>query len=165
MARNIFKKKFYMWWLSILLTATTLFWAHYMGFITKIWITDITMLSSVIALGFLFANAKLGWISYHLDTNYNAEQKEKLVKETNTVWFLSEIVMAIGMLGTVIGLIHMLAANVVNDASNTSALQGTLSSMWSSMGLALYVNAVGLIASIILKLQVHFIAGDLDNEA
>lgn len=164
MVKNIFKKKFYMWWLSILLTATILFWAHYMGFIVKIWDTDITMLSSVIAVGFAFANAKLAWISYHLDTNYNL-LKDKLVKETNTVWFLSEIVMAIGMLGTVIGLIHMLAANFVGDTSNTNALQGVLSSMWGSMGLALYVNAVGLVASIVLKLQVHFIAGDLDNEA
>jgi len=164
MANNIFKKKFYMWWLSILLTATTLFWTYYMGFISTIWTTDITMLSSVIAIGFAFANAKLAWISYHLDTNYNL-LKEKLVKETNTVWFLSEIVMAIGMLGTVIGLIHMLAVNFVSDPTNTNALQGTLSNMWGSMGLALYVNAVGLVASIILKLQVHFIAGDLDNEA
>lgn len=165
MAKNIFKRKFYMWWLSILLTATILFWAHYMGFITKIWETDITMLSSVIALGFVYANAKLAWISYHLDTDYTRTLKEKLVKETNTVWFLSEIVMAVGMLGTVIGLIHMLAANFVGDTSNTNALQGVLGSMWSSMGLALYVNAVGLVASIVLKLQVHFIAGDLDNEA
>ena len=164
MVKNIFKKKFYMWWLSVLLTATILFWAHYMGFIVKIWDTDITMLSSVIAVGFAFANAKLAWISYHLDTDYSL-LKDKLVKETNTVWFLSEIVMAIGMLGTVIGLIHMLAANFVGDTSNTNALQGVLSSMWGSMGLALYVNAVGLVASIVLKLQVHFIAGDLDNEA
>ena len=134
-----------------------------MGFIAKIWYTDITMLSSVIALGFIGANAKLGWISYHLDSSNIP--KDKLVKETNTVWFLSEILMAIGMLGTVIGLIHMLAANVVGDVANTNALQGILSNMWSSMGLALYVNAVGLVASIILKLQVHFIAGDLDNEA
>ena len=165
MAKNFFKKKFYMWWLSVLLTATTMFWAHHMGFVSKIWNTDITMLSSVIALVFVYANAKLAWISYYLDTNYTKAFKEKLVKETNTVWFLSEIVMAIGMLGTVIGLIHMLAANFVSDASNTNALQGILSSMWGSMGLALYVNAVGLIASIVLKLQVHFIAGDLDNEA
>lgn len=136
-----------------------------MGFVAKIWDTDITMLSSVIVLGFLFANAKLAWISYHLDVNYDSALKSRLVKETNTVWFLSEILMAIGMLGTVVGLIHMLAANFVGDTANTGALQGILSNMWGSMGLALYVNAVGLVASIVLKLQVHFIAGDLDNEA
>jgi hypothetical protein len=121
------------------------------------------MLSSVIVFLFVVANMKLGWISYYLDSN--TVSKEVLLKETNTVWFLSEIVMAIGMLGTVIGLIHMLAANFVGDGANTDALQGILGNMWGSMGLALYVNAVGLAASIVLKLQVHFIAGDLDNEA
>lgn len=163
MAKNIFKKKFYMWWLSVLLTATILFWTHYMGFIAKIWNTDITMLSSVIAFIFVIANFKLGWISYHLD-NETASHKQ-LIKETSTVWFLSEIVMAIGMLGTVIGLIHMLAANFVGNNANIDALQGILGNMWQNMGLALYVNAVGLLASIVLKLQVHFIAGDLDDEA
>lgn len=163
MAKNVFKKKFYMWWLSVLLIATTLFWAHYMGFIAKIWYTDITMLTTVISLGFVIANVKLGWISYHLDNKTN---KQAIVKETDTVWFLSEILMAIGMLGTVIGLIHMLAVNVVGtNLQNSDALQGLLGNMWESMGLALYTNAVGLIASIVLKLQVHFIAGDLDNEA
>lgn len=134
-----------------------------MGFIAKIWHTDITMLSSVIAFTFIVANFKLGWISYHLDSE--SASNKQLVKETNTVWFLSEIVMAIGMLGTVIGLIHMLAANFVGDTANTDALQGILGNMWQSMGLALYVNAVGLLASIVLKLQVHFIAGDLGDEA
>ena len=60
----------------------------------------------------------------------------------------------------------MLAMNFVGtNVSNTDALQGILGHMWESMGLALYTNAVGLIASIALKLQVHFIVGDLDNEA
>ena len=164
MAKNVFKKKFYMWWLSVLLTATILFWAHYMGFIAKIWYTDITMLTTVISVGFVIANIKLGWISYHLDNG--SVKKQAIVKETDTVWFLSEILMAIGMLGTVIGLIHMLAVNVVgSNLQNSDALQGLLGNMWESMGLALYTNAVGLIASIVLKLQVHFIAGDLDNEA
>jgi streptogramin lyase len=121
------------------------------------------MLTTVIAIGFLIANAKLGWVSYHLDNG--SASREKLVKETDTVWFLSEILMAIGMLGTVIGLIHMLAVNVVgNNLQNTNALQGLLGNMWESMGLALYTNAVGLIASIVLKLQVHFIAGELGDE-
>jgi hypothetical protein len=163
MINNIFRNKFYFWWLSILLIDTSLFWAYHMGFVAKIWYTDITMLSLVILLIFFGTNIKLGWISYYLGSNLVT--KEQLVKETNTVWFLSEIVMAIGMLGTVIGLIHMLSVNFVGDPTNTTALQGTLSNMWGSMGLALYVNAVGLVASIILKLQVHFIAGDLDNEA
>lgn len=163
MAKNIFKKKFYMWWLSVLLIATAFFWAFYMGFVTKIWNTDVTMLSSVIALGFVIANLKLAWITYHQDSM--TASKQKLTEETNTVWFLSEILMAVGMLGTVIGLIHMLAVSFVGNGLQQDALQGLLGNMWKSMGLALYTNAVGLIASIVLKLQAHFIVGDLGDEA
>jgi MotA/TolQ/ExbB proton channel family len=163
MASNIFKKKFYMWWLSVLMVATTLFWAFYQGWVEKVWVTDITMLSSVILLIFAFANIKLAWISSTLDTDYRVVNP-KLLKETNTVWFLSEIVMAVGMLGTVIGLIHMLAVNLIGANMDSAALPTLLGSMWGNMGVALYPNAVGLAASIILKVQVHFIAGDLDNE-
>ena len=100
MAKNIFKKKFYLWWLSVLLIATATFWAQYFGFIAKVWTTDVTMLTSVITLLFLFANVKLGWVSYHIDSG--TESMQALQKETNTMWFISEILMAIGMLGTVL---------------------------------------------------------------
>ena len=158
MAKNVFKKKFYMWWLSVLLIATSFFWASYMGFVAKIWHTDITMLSSVAALGFVFANIKLGWVTYHIDTQTTS--KAVLNKETNTIWFLSEILMAIGMLGTVIGLIHMLSSVSLGGGVGQEALQGILGNLWKDMGLALYTNAVGLVGSIILKLQAHFIIGD-----
>ena len=163
MAKNIFKKKFYLWWLSVLLIATASFWATYLGFTTKVWVTDVTMLTSVITALFVFANAKLAWVSYHMDSGQ--ESKKQLEKETETLWFISEILMAIGMLGTVLGLIHMLSVSFVGaSVANTDSLQGILGHMWESMGLALYTNAVGLLASIALKLQVHFIVGDLDYE-
>lgn len=158
MTKEIFKRKFYMWWLSVLLISTTFFWASYMGFVSKIWHTDITMLSSVATLMFVFANIKLGWITYHIDSR--TASKALLNKETNSVWFLSEILMAIGMLGTVIGLIHMLSSVALGGAVQQDALQGILGNLWKDMGLALYTNAVGLVGSIILKLQAHFIIGD-----
>jgi MotA/TolQ/ExbB proton channel family len=161
MAKTLLKKKFYFWWLSVLLIATFVFWASYMGFVAKIWYTDITMLSSVIVAMFVFANIKLGYVSYGIDKHF---PEEKLVKETDTIWFISEMLMAIGMLGTVIGLIHMLAVNMIgNDLQDSNSIQQLLGHMWESMGLALYTNAVGLATSIVLKLQVHFIAGDLDD--
>lgn len=161
MAKTLLKKKFYFWWLSVLLIATFVFWASYMGFVAKIWYTDITMLSSIIAVIFVFSNVKLGYISYGID---NGAPRKKLIKETDTVWFLSEMLMAIGMLGTVIGLIHMLAVNMIgNNIQDSNAIQQLLGHMWESMGLALYTNAVGLVTSIVLKLQVHFVAGDLED--
>lgn len=145
-----------------MLIATALFWAYETGTITKIWNTDVTMLTSLIAVIFLASNALLGYIAYH---HGQKQLKAKLVKATDTIWFISEIVMALGMLGTVIGLIAMLGANFIGtNIQNMSNIQNLLSNMWLHMGLALYTNAVGIVCSIILKVQVHFIIGDIENE-
>ena len=146
-----------------MLIATSFFWAFKMGVVTKIWETDITMLTSLITLIFVASNVLLGYVAYNFDRNH---LKSKLADSVNTIWFISEIVMALGMLGTVIGLIAMLGANVVGNATqDMNGIQALLGSMWQHMGLALYTNAVGIICSIILKVQVHFIAGDVSNEA
>jgi MotA/TolQ/ExbB proton channel family len=163
MASNVLKKKFYMWWLSVMLIATSFFWASMMGVVTKVWETDITMLTSLIAVIFVASNVLLGYVAYNYDKNH---LKPKLANAVNTIWFISEILMALGMLGTVIGLIAMLGANVVgNSLQDMNSIQTLLGNMWLHMGLALYTNAVGIICSIILKVQVHFIAGDVSDEA
>ena len=151
-----------MWWLSVMLIATSFFWAYNVGIVQKIWETDITMLTSVISLIFIASNILLGYIAYNYDKDH---LKAKLKRSTDTIWFISEILMALGMLGTVIGLIAMLGANVLSSGSqNMAGIQNLLGNMWLHMGLALYTNAVGIICSIILKVQVHFIAGDVGNE-
>ena len=151
-----------MWWLSVMLIATSFFWAINSGVVEKVWETDITMLTSIISVIFVASNVLLGYIAYNYDKDH---LKAKLVRSTDTVWFVSEILMALGMLGTVIGLIAMLGANVVgSNLQNTDGIQSLLGNMWLHMGLALYTNAVGIICSIILKVQVHFIAGDVGNE-
>lgn len=162
MAGNVLKNKFYMWWLSVMLIATSVFWTFKIGIVEKVWLTDVTMLTSVISLIFVAANILLGYIAYNHDVHHH---RSRIIRATDTVWFISEILMALGMLGTVIGLIAMLGANVVgNNVQNMSGIQSLLGNMWLHMGLALYTNAVGIICSIILKVQVHFIAGDLGNE-
>lgn len=145
-----------------MLIATSFFWAFKTGIVEKIWYTDVTMLTSVIIAMFVASNILLGYVAY----NYNTHKlKSRLIRATDTVWFTSEILMALGMLGTVIGLIAMLGANVVgNSLQNMNGVQSLLANMWQHMGLALYTNAVGIVCSIILKVQVHFIAGDMDDE-
>ena len=152
-------RKFYTWWVSVLLIATGAFWAHYFGVIQTIVSTDVTYITSIIAAVFVICNLSLGYYSYKLSDPWYS--RERLSKLLDMNWFMSEQMMALGMLGTVIGLIHMLATNFVTD---TSAMQGMLSEMWKAMGLALYTNAVGIVASIILKLQVYFLSYGENDE-
>jgi hypothetical protein len=47
--------------------------------------------------------------------------------------------------------------------TDASQMQGQLGEMWKHMGLALYTNAVGIVASIVLKLQVYYTGYELDE--
>lgn len=137
----------------MLLTMTGLFWAYYLGFVTEVWSTDITMITSIISVMFFASTAFLG-------LGLHKNDLQRLIKRSDLCWFMSEQMMALGMLGTVIGLIHMLATGF----SDTTSLSDALPHMWKSMGLALYTNAVGIAFSIILKLQVYFVTYGLIDE-
>lgn len=153
--------KFIGWWASILLIATGVFWSSYFGFTQKIWESDVTMITSLIAAVFVIANIPLGWLSYKLSDKM-FKHDDRSSKILDMCWFTSEQLMALGMLGTVIGLIHMLAANFIG-ISGDNGMQLLLSDMWKAMGLALYTNAVGLICSIVLKIQVYFIGSGVNE--
>jgi len=58
------------------------------------------------------------------------------------------------MVGTVTGFLYMLGTAFENiDVSNTQTLQDALSNMAIGMSTALYTTLTGLIASIIIKIQ------------
>lgn len=155
-------KNFIIWWVSILLVATGTFWATHFGLVQEIWNNDVTYITSAIAIVFILFNIALGWITYKTsDPSFLLEKKKTIVSTYDMGWFLSEIMMALGMFGTVIGLILMLSTSFVG--SDPSQMQGQLSEMWKHMGLALYTNAVGIIASIVLKIQIFYTGYDLDE--
>lgn len=152
-------KKFYMWWISLLLICTGVFWANHVGIVQTILETDTTHITTLIAIIFAGANISLGYYTYRADDPIYPKDRLSTIIDMN--WFLSEMVMALGMLGTVIGLIHMLSNGFGSDPSQMQTLLG---SMWQSMGLALYTNAVGLAASILLKLQVYYLSYGENHE-
>lgn len=155
-------KNFIIWWVSILLLATGTFWANHFGLINEIWINDVTYITSAIAVVFILFNIALGWITFKSsDPSFLLSHKTPVTRVYDMGWFLSEIMMALGMFGTVIGLILMLSNSFIG--SDPTQMQSQLGSMWEHMGLALYTNAVGIIASIVLKLQIFFTGYDLDE--
>lgn len=157
-------KRFIFWWVSVLLVATSLFWANYFGVVKTIWDSDITYITTIILSLFTITNLALGWLAWKAsDPFFMSANRNILEKITDYSWFMSEMLMALGMFGTVVGLIHMLQINTISNAQDGTAIQGMLSGMWKAMGLALYTNAVGLLFSIVLKFQVYFVG--VENEA
>jgi hypothetical protein len=63
--------------------------------------------------------------------------------------------MSLGMIGTMLGFIMMLAQGLSNiDTSDVAALQAVIGAMAYGMSTALITTLAGLIASLFIKLQI-----------
>jgi hypothetical protein len=67
--------------------------------------------------------------------------------------FASDTLMKLGLLGTIIGFIMMLAPIAGLDTENREAVRSSMSLMSDGMAVAMYTTLVGLAGSILLKVQ------------
>lgn len=72
----------------------------------------------------------------------------------NILWYVSDAVITLGMIGTVFGFLIMMGSgfNTI-DVTNTASMQKTIQSVGSGMGTILVTTVMGLISSLLLKLQ------------
>lgn len=68
-------------------------------------------------------------------------------------WFLTNLSIRLGLLGTVVGFILMLRSAVVIESIEFSTVQNLLTEMTAGMGVALNTTLVGLIVSAVLSIQ------------
>ena len=69
-------------------------------------------------------------------------------------WFIAESCLALGMVGTVTGFLLMLGTAFANiDVTNAVSLQNALGVMAIGMSTALYTTLIGLVCSLIIKVQ------------
>ncbi len=73
--------------------------------------------------------------------------------------FASDSLMKLGLLGTIIGFIMMLAPIAGLDAANQVALKSSMSLMSDGMAVAMYTTLTGLVGSILVKVQYHMLDG------
>jgi hypothetical protein len=84
--------------------------------------------------------------------------EEDMVRWLNHGWFAADSVLKIGLLGTIIGFILMLAPIGELTSFDATSLQSALAAMSAGMAVALYTTLTGLIANIILRFQFQFLA-------
>lgn len=78
-------------------------------------------------------------------------------------WFVSDMMLKLGLLGTIIGFIFMLGS-VANIADfDVSSMQKVLKHMSNGMGTALYTTLAGLICSILSATQYHMLDRHADE--
>jgi len=84
--------------------------------------------------------------------------EEDMVRWLNHGWFAADSVLKIGLLGTIIGFILMLAPIGELTSFDATSLQSALAAMSAGMAVALYTTLTGVIANIILRFQFQFLA-------
>ncbi len=77
--------------------------------------------------------------------------------------FSSDTLMKLGLLGTIVGFIMMLAPIAGLDTGNAGALKSSMSLMSDGMAVAMYTTLAGLAGSILLKVQYYMLEGATSN--
>jgi len=132
------------WWVIVCMQMLIFLLGFPFGIWEHIWIVDITKISFIIMVVWVSGTVSCGY--YHFRGN--------LDKFLPIGWFLAEVCLALGMIGTVTGFLIMLVSAFEGiDVSNISTVQNSLAQMASGMGTALYTTLVGLVSSLFIKFQ------------
>ena len=141
-------KKLLKWWLIFCLTILGFGTLYYFNVHSLLYHADVTKLSFLIIIIFMFTSIWIGRKTFDLE-------KTSVTDDTIDVgWFVAESCLALGMVGTVTGFLYMLGTAFENiDITNATTLQDALASMARGMSTALYTTLTGLIASLVIKIQ------------
>jgi hypothetical protein len=136
-------KHFLYWWLIVCAIGTVSYITHTMGWLVPIFTNDLTYITFLITAVTIFTTLSLGY-------------KFK-VPDADTVdveWFVSDVVLTLGMLGTIIGFMIMLRGTFSSiEFADTQSIRLALASMSQGLFTALNTTLVGLVSSIFLKVQ------------
>jgi len=88
---------------------------------------------------------------------------EKLRGSNNFGAFTGDALMKLGLFGTIVGFIMMLAPMSGLDTENQAAVKTSMSMMSEGMAVAMYTTLTGLIGSLLLKVQYAFVESATDR--
>ena len=136
------------WWLIFCLIVLGLCTCFYFDVHKSLYESDITRLSYLILIIFGCTSVWIGTKTYKVGILQDYNQK------SDVGWFISESCLARGMVGTVTCFLIMLGTAFTNvDVTNAVTLQQALSDMAIGMSTALWTTLVGLVSSLIIKVQ------------
>ena len=157
-------KPFMLWFAQLMLTAVAGWYLLDTGVLMEIVNTDITKISIAIFALFAGSSAMMGWAAWRVSKTRMLSSK----METRLFlgYFVSEMMMALGLAGTVIGFIVLFQGNFANVSfDDPETVRQIIVAIASGMGIALYTTITGLICSQLLKLQLVNVEVALDDQA
>lgn len=137
--------KFWKWWLTInvAICAFTIGEINF-SIIDFLLITDSTFLT------FFILTIAIGFIIYIL-INYKKVVEKK---DNDLLWFTSDAVLSLGMIGTLIGFLIVLGGAFIDiDPNNIESMTLAITTLANGMSTALVTTLVGLSVGLWMKLQ------------
>ena len=128
---------------------------QFKGLFAALWIADLSGISFVTIGIYTILTCFVGVITYRLS---NSAPGSDMYKENmpyiHGCWFGSELLMALGMIGTLVGFTLMLGPALAGlDIANMVAAKASIFKMAAGMSTAVLTTLVGLVTSQLLKLQ------------
>ena len=134
--------KFLFWWLLICLTSLFIYLMYDFGLLIPFYTKDETMLTYFITILFVTTSCSIGYKNLVQSKSYDIE------------WFISDIVLTLGMIGTIIGFILMLSGTFETlQIADVESVRLLIASMSKGLYTALNTTLAGLISSALLKTQ------------
>ena len=114
-----------------------------MGWLVPLYTNDLTYITFLITAIAALTTLSLGY-----------KFKVPAAVNVNVEWFVSDVVLTLGMLGTIIGFMIMLQGTFSSiEFNDTNSIRLALSSMSQGLFTALNTTLIGLVSSIVLKVQ------------
>ena len=131
------------WWLTICVLGVLVYFSYANGWLLPLYEKDATMITYLITVIFGATTLSLGYKSFL-----------KKQFENEVEWFVSDAVLTLGMIGTIIGFMIMLVGTFDTvEFTAVENIRAVLSSMSKGLYTALSTTLLGLISSVILKIQ------------
>ena len=143
------------WWLFLCAQGAVMAIANHFGFFQDLFIKDPTRIGFGILGALLITTVWIGQKVYKLSKlDVTESMKEGLLNDLSIQWFIAESCLVLGLVGTVCGFIIMLGSAFVDiDVGNIQSMQNALSQMSIGMSAALYTTLMGLLSSLVIKIQ------------
>ena len=150
-------KSFLLWWIQIVTVSFAAILILTYGWFEKLYDSDQTKISFIIITIFIAASIATGFLSFRSENVYK--------KISNYIWFASETMVTLGLIGTVAGFLLMLSSAFDNlDVSNVENVQKVISNMALGMSTALCTTLSGLIGSVLTKIQMVILENNSNYE-
>ena len=131
------------WWLTVCVLGVLVYFSYANGWLLPLYEKDATMITYLITIVFGATTLSLGYKSFL-----------KKQFENEVEWFVSDAVLTLGMIGTIIGFMIMLIGTFDTvEVTAVENIRAVLSSMSKGLYTALSTTLLGLISSVILKIQ------------